>query len=291
MNSLKILTLNTGLLEIDALLLRKINLVSEKETRVNALIHVLREHPYNIVMLQEISGSIQKRVIKELNDIFPYHATHSSYRLFSSNLLILSRLPLSNIRFISFNHQTRFEAFGIQKGFLCADATWNNETYHFITTHLVASGISQYTRSSRVRRIRGTQINQLTEYIKTNYQDDSTIILGGDFNAGPHSSQDNYKLLSAELYDCMQHLQEAERITWHPENPLARNEIIKDPMQQVDGFYMRPDHHEKIKLLVHLSRKYTQEISLVHAAGHSINTMLSDHYGVEMEIKKPHSIE
>ena len=56
MNPLKILTLNTGLIEIDIPILRHIAVVHAKELRTDALIQALRENPYDIIMMQELGG-------------------------------------------------------------------------------------------------------------------------------------------------------------------------------------------------------------------------------------------
>jgi hypothetical protein len=54
MDSLRILTLNVGLLEIDLPLLRNITLIKGKSVRIQAIIHILRQHAHDVILLQEV---------------------------------------------------------------------------------------------------------------------------------------------------------------------------------------------------------------------------------------------
>ncbi len=285
MNSFNILTLNTGLLEIDFPLLRSITLVKDKNIRVHGIIDMLKKSTYDVVMLQEIGGTLLKKVLKELSDIFPYHATHHTWKLFSYNLLILSKIPLEKVHFTPFKKQTNFESWGITKGFLSVQVTWNNTPYHLINTHLVASGTNQGDSSPKTLRVRNQQIHQLKEYVRTHYTPDDIVIIGGDFNAGPLTCRENYDVIVDELYDVMQHLPEHERITWSPKNPNVRKSTKQDPEKQLDGFYMRHHHYEQFKDAMNISRKFIDEVEITHPRG-TDQIVLSDHYGVEMIIKK-----
>lgn len=285
MNLLKILTLNVGLLEIDLPLLRKITLIKGKDIRMQALIHVLRQHAHDIILLQEIGTPAQQYIINELRDDFPYHVTHHARKLFSKNLLILSKLPFTKTDFIPFTSQTHFESWGIQKGMLCASVRWNSTDYHFINTHLVASGTEQRDTSKSALRVRNNQINQIKKYINETYHDNDHVIIGGDFNMGPHTSLENYHLMISELKDCMEHIHEHERITWNPKNPLTRNRVIHDPEKQIDGFYMKHAHYDEMKDNITVNRMFLDEVSFHHEEK-TVSTMISDHYGVELIIKK-----
>lgn len=285
MNSLKILTLNTGLIEIDVPLLRRISVVHGKDIRVKALIKILQENTYDVVFLQEIGGSLQKKLLESLDDIYPYHATHKNKKLFSTHLLILSKSPLSNICFVPFEQQTHFESWGITKGLLCADINHDGTIYHLINTHLVASGTKASDTTPKTLRTREHQIKQMKKFIKENYHEQGVVIVGGDFNTGPFSSKENYDVIIDELADCMQCAAESDRITWSPENPLARKSTRRDPHKQIDGFYIKHHHFEQFKDHLQITRTFTEHIE-IHHNNKKIHTPVSDHYGVEMIIKK-----
>ena len=285
MDSLRILTLNVGLLEIDLPLLRKITLIKGKDVRIQAITYILRQHAHDVILLQEAGLPAQRQLIENLKNEFPYHATHHARKLFSSNLLILSRIPLSNITFVPYISQTHFESWGIQKGMLCATINWNQTDYHIINTHLVNSGTEQRDTSSSALRVRNDQINQIKLYIEKTFEPDDHIIIGGDFNMGPQTSTENYQNILDTFKDCMEHIHDHERITWDPKNPLTRNRVIHDPAKQVDGFYMRHNHYDNLKDHMEINRMFLDEIAFEHDSK-TITTMISDHYGVEMIIKK-----
>lgn len=285
MTPFKILTLNTGLIEIDVPLLRRITVVYAKELRTEALIKVLLENPYDVVMLQELGGSLQKKVLRAVSELYPYHATHHNRKLFSKHLLILSKNPLENIRFIPFQKQTHFESWGITKGLLCADINHHGTVYHIINTHLVGSGTKPGDNSSKTINVRTHQIKQLKKYVADHYDLDDIVIVGGDFNAGPLSCTENYNVIIDELADCMECAPESDRITWSPENPLARKSTRRDPHKQLDGFYMKHHHYEQFKESMHISRKFVEQVTIPYNDT-IISTPVSDHYGVEMIIKK-----
>lgn len=285
MNSLKILTLNAGLLEIDFPLLRAITLVKQKNIRVYAVIDALKKATHDIVMLQEVGGSLLKKILCEVSDVFPYHVTHHARKLFSTNLLILSKFPLNQTKFIPYKNQTHFESWGIQKGMLCAQIVFDKIPYHFINTHLVASGTEVGDSTPKTLHVRNQQIEQLKEHIRTSYDKNDIVIVGGDFNAGPLTCRENYDIIIDELYDCMQHAPEPDRITWSTKNPIVRKSTKHDPDKQIDGFYMRHHHYEQFKDSMSISRKFIEETEIIHKEKLT-KTMLSDHYGVELEIKK-----
>jgi endonuclease/exonuclease/phosphatase family metal-dependent hydrolase len=285
MDSLRILTLNVGLLEIDLPLLRNITLIKGKSVRIQAIIHILRQHAHDVILLQEVGLAAQRQLIENLKNEFPYHATHHARKLFSSNLLILSKIPLSNTTFVPYTSQTYFESWGIQKGMLYATVNWNQTGYHIINTHLVSSGTEQRDTSSSALRVRNDQINQIKSYIEKMFEPDDHVIIGGDFNMGPQTSTENYQNILGAFKDCMEHVHEHNRITWSPTNPLARNRVIHDPAKQIDGFYMRHEHYDAIANHIEINRMFLDEISFEHNSK-AVSTMISDHYGVEMIIKK-----
>lgn len=286
MDTLKILTLNVGLLEIDLPLLRKITLIKGKDIRIQAITYILRQHAHDVILLQEAGLPAQRQLIEHLKNEFPYHATHHARKLFSSNLLILSKIPLFNITFIPYTSQTHFESWGIQKGMLCASIHWNNTDYHLINTHLVASGTEQRDTSPRSLHVRNEQVNQIKSYIEQVYTSDDHVIIGGDFNMGPQTSIENYQNIIDTFKDCMEHVEETEqRITWSPKNPLARNRVIHDPAKQIDGFYMKHQHYDTLKNHMEINRMFLDEISF-EQNNSEVKTMISDHYGVELIIKK-----
>jgi endonuclease/exonuclease/phosphatase family metal-dependent hydrolase len=236
-------------------------------------------------MMQELGGSLQKKVLAGMKDLYPYHATHRNFKLFSTHLMILSKTPLSNIRFIPFEQQTHFESWGITKGLLCADINHNGTTYHLINTHLVASGTKASDTTPKTIRVRTHQINQLKKFIHQHYSNDDIVIVGGDFNSGPFSCTENYNVIIDDLSDCMQQATEIDRITWSPENPLARKSTRRDPHKQLDGFYMKHHHFEQFKDTMHITRRFVEHVQIFYK-GSTITTPVSDHFGVEMTIQK-----
>lgn len=285
MNPLKLLTLNLAMLEIDVPILRRISLVKNKHIRITAIIQEFKNSDCDVLLLQEIGGSLLKKLVHELSDLFPYHATHRTRRLFSRHLLILSKLPLVGTDFIPFTHQDPLEGLAIQKGLLCTTINWNNTHYHLINTHLIATVAGINDSSKTTLHIREKQIQQLSHYIHNREHPDEIIIAGGDFNCGPTYCSDGYALLAEKFYDCMKQLPESERITWSTTNSMIQNVSKNDPDKQTDGFYMTFRQYEQLQHGIRLSRVFTDEVEVT--LDNSIQrTMLSDHYGVTMLIKK-----
>ena len=153
------------------------------------------------------------------------------------------------------------------------------------TVRRARSGTEQRDTSSSAQHVRNDQINQIKKYITDHYHENDHVIVGGDFNMGPQTSTKNYHLMINQLKDCMEHIHEHERITWNPKNPLARNRVIHDPAKQIDGFYMKHSHYDQLKDRMVLNRMFLDEISFEHDSK-TVSTMISDHYGVELIIKK-----
>jgi endonuclease/exonuclease/phosphatase family metal-dependent hydrolase len=285
MNPLKLLTLNLAMMEIDFPILRRISLVKNKNIRIAAVIQEFKNSDYDVLLLQEIGGSLLKKMVRELSVLFPYHATHHTHRLFSRHLLILSKIPLEDINFIPFTHQDPLEGLVIQKGLLCTTVNWNNNNYHLINTHLIATVAGINDSSKTTLHIREKQIQQMSHYIHNREHPDEIIIVCGDFNCGPTYCSEGYTLLGEKLYDCMKQLPESERITWSVENPMIQNVSKNDPDKQTDGFYMTFRQYEQLKSIITLSRVFVDEVEATLDNAKQ-KTMLSDHYGVELLVKK-----
>jgi hypothetical protein len=83
----------------------------------------------------------------------------------------------------------------------------------------------------------------------------------------------------------MKQLPESERITWSVENPMIQNVSKNDPDKQTDGFYMTFRQYEQLKSIITLSRVFVDEVEATLDNAKQ-KTMLSDHYGVELLVKK-----
>lgn len=269
-NELKLLTLNIGELEISLPYIGSFPLIIKKGARFRKFHSYIEKENYDVIMLQEISQTTRTRLIKKLHHRYPYAAFDTSRKLFRGDLLILSRFPITEQKFVPYRANTLFERIPITKGVLKATIEVSGRTITLFNTHLTSVGLTQSGTTARVERIRSEQIRDVLQFL---HKQEHPVILAGDMNAGPETSPDNYEQLVSTFVDMFEFcdIPHEGHITWTPTNPYTQKIYMSSPDQQVDGFYIQA------KDIVRLNADFYVEVVLK-------NPVVSDHYGVHMGI-------
>lgn len=286
---IRVITLNAGLLRIEFLwglkVLEPAPWVAERLARLPA---ILRDHPADILFLQEVYRAEHKAFIAErLADLYP-HAAYSrdtpKLRLLPDSLMILSRFPLAGSSFTRFDAGRWDERLLDTKGFLCAQAeipSWGRVLLANVHT---TAGVFTHPEDKRVDAVREAQLNQLARQVRQRDVQVRTRILAGDFNCGPPASVGNYELLSTRGYtDSFAALGLAERPTWSPTaNALNRGGEHASwgcPPQRIDHVFV-----EKASVRPVAGGVFLEDEAVRVADGLSVP--VSDHYGYWVDLEE-----
>jgi endonuclease/exonuclease/phosphatase family metal-dependent hydrolase len=213
MYSVKILTFNTGLLEVSVGSL-SFDVVPRVNERIALLPGALRKTDADIVCLQEIFRLEDMENLRSLSDIYPhmYVSDHKNF-LKRNGLCILSKYPFS------IEDELMFKTSGIEKfvkkGAVKAIITEGPYAgIEVVNVHFPYGGFGSYSQTlPSTTRKRNKNINHLHQKI---HSDTSTTILAGDFNFGPTVSPENFRLIKSLGYEQVSN----GDITWDVENPL-----------------------------------------------------------------------
>jgi len=193
--SLDILTLNTGLLTYSIFGKTVLEPASFIQERLKGIIDHLKTSGADIIALQEIYHTDHKeKVISELSQLYPFSIYYQRITKLNIGLpngeLILSKYPIENPEFILFKDNIVTELIAADKGILLVDIKINDKIASLANIHVTAGGFIWHTESEVSNGIRSKQISQTIEILKK--RKNNTLILLGDFNAGPNVSQVNY---------------------------------------------------------------------------------------------------
>jgi endonuclease/exonuclease/phosphatase family metal-dependent hydrolase len=242
------MTINVALITLTVFGVPVFSFEANAPERFKELVNFLLPGEHDIVTLQEISPYWSKKLIKSLSTVYPHFATYSTQKLISTEMLILSKNPITDCTFKPFDFDTKLELMVLEKGMLACTIKSETQEYVVLSTHLVALGLSESPTSPYVETIRGKQINQLTEYANTLVSEnpERLLVITGDFNAGPEASNSNYELLLEHFVDLFA-LDEQEngkntiRYTWLPgfdDNIAARKVFEESPPQRIDMIFI-----------------------------------------------------
>lgn len=156
------------------------NFTKQKE-RTPLIAKYIREINADLVVLEECFDEDVRAFMKDnLKDIYPYMAelgkSKKFYQFLTSGIFILSKFPMKTLAEVFYNDCNTTDCFG-SKGFLLTEVKITNEIIIQLGgTHLQAwdSDTSKSTRLS--------QMNQLSETLKSFKQKNIPQILAGDFN-------------------------------------------------------------------------------------------------------------
>jgi endonuclease/exonuclease/phosphatase family metal-dependent hydrolase len=277
MKQLSLLTYNVGLLDLKFFGIKLKPPTPYINERFELLKEYLKKTNVDVIALQEIYSHEQKReLIKALKEIYP-HAYYQKTKFLvalHSDLLILSKYYIEEVKFHSFYQKTIEEYWFANKGYISFLITVGSDKFHLINTHLTAGGAAE-PESARAEEIRTFQIYELVrESINRNIS--KTIILG-DLNCGPQASVKNYELFHKYHFE---NLLNPLQYTWEPTNPLnAHTYHLKSPAQQIDHILISQHLRHELK---------NYKMSVIAKENiyqnNDVSYPLSDHYGLKMEL-------
>ncbi len=287
---LSILTLNTFLLDIRLFgwlpLYRRAPYV---DARLNALTDALCEEGADVICLQEVFRPAHRKIITErLGRDYP-HAAGTNYPGggHGTGLMIFSRHPFLSVRQHPFRAARVEEKIVTRSGVLDGIISVPGQgPVRVLNMHLTAGGLFRHPESVATDGLRARQLKellQLAEPENTGKTMAATLLVG-DLNAGPHTSQSNYRqVLDAGFTDAYTGTgatsgqnAPAPAYTWDPDNPVIwRDADRRLPPQRIDHVFLRPENGA--------FRSGSARVALFEprvAAKDGLRIPLSDHYGL-----------
>ncbi|MEM6269494.1 MAG: sphingomyelin phosphodiesterase [Bacteroidota bacterium] len=157
--------------------------ITGKRRRSRAIAELLKDTPYDIIVLQEAFLGDARRILKrELEDAFPYTVGPAN-RKFSiktnSGIWILSKLRLRTLGEIDFRDCAGFDDCMARKGALLVETVWQGDTVQVLGTHLQAGGPHE---------IRHRQYAELRTLLDAHRRPDIPQIICGDMNTAQNDS-------------------------------------------------------------------------------------------------------
>lgn len=210
---MKILTFNTGLLEISVGSL-SFDVVPHVDERIALLPTALQAADADVVCLQEIFRLEDMKCLQSLAATYPYmHFSKHKNILKRNGLCILSKHPFSVEGAVNFKTAgvEKFTKKGAVKVLITEGIYAGIEV---VNAHFPYGGFGSGSQTQpRTVRMRNKGIQRLHKKI---HSETRTTILAGDFNFGPTISPENFRLMESLGYDQVSN----GDITWDVENPL-----------------------------------------------------------------------
>jgi len=154
---------------------------------------------------------------------------------------------------------------------------------------LTAGGLFRHPESIATDGLRARQLKELLQLAEPGNTDEAMVatLLAGDLNAGPHTSQSNYRqVLNAGFTDTYTETggttgaATAPAYTWDPANPVIWREADRRlPPQRIDHVFLRP---EAVQFRPGSARVALFEPRVTVKDG--LRIPLSDHYGLFAEL-------
>ncbi len=291
MASLSLLTLNCGLLRIEAFGRKLIEPAPFIAARFAALTPALGAIDADIVALQEIyRGEHKQAVRRSLAHLWPHAAYPRRAPLLKldSGLLVLSKYPIGDVDFAPYRHAPWIEHLFVDRGLF---ATRHDSPMHgairLISFHTTAGGLFYDPEDAKTDAIRDRQIDAILA--EAAREPETPTFLIGDLNAGPPVSMGNYRrVLDGGFVDLLAaHLGEAaaDRVaTWDSQQPLnRRGPHAHQRPQRIDHVFL----HRR-----HLARWRVTEARLVLtepvvALDDGTSVTVADHYGLLVRLEIP----
>jgi len=289
-----ILTLNTFLLDLRLFgwlpLYRRAPYV---EARLDALTDALCEEGADVICLQEVFRPAHREILTErLGRDYP-HAAGVTYPGggHGTGLMIFSRHPFQSV------YQHPFRAARIEEKIITRPGVLEGiisipglGPVRILNMHLTAGGLFRHPESIATDGLRARQLEELLQLAEPGNTSETmaATLLAGDLNAGPHSSQSNYRqVLSAGFTDTYTETGGTPRAataapayTWDPANPVIWREVDRRlPPQRIDHVFLRP---QNVQFRPGSARVALFEPRITVKDG--LRIPLSDHYGLFAEL-------
>ena len=220
--------------------------------RINNLNKFISKQNPDIFCLQEVfSSSTIKSIYDYFSSNYYIYSTNNTYIRLDSGLLIGSKYPIVNKSNYTFKHYYGEDRLSY-KGILNVDIKVNNKIYSIFNTHLNADPI--FGNKDKAFSIRKKQLNELLTLINDKKKNKIyNIILAGDFNIDYR----NKEIINPLLMTYKHHIINKKRIITFSEDKTQIDYII---------------------VLYNKKHKYKPKYKRF------INTKLSDHYMIQLEI-------
>ncbi len=278
---LKVVTFNAAILDICIFGHSFYRPVDHIEQRLHQLSISLEKTGADIIFLQELfHRDNQEQLCNQLRKSYPYikglAPSGWKFRL-GNELLIFSRYPLFNGSLTRFMHGPAEELRHTSKGFYHAIVDLPElGNVNLINMHMSAGGKHGHPESPDMDMMREKQIEQILDYSRElNY-----MILAGDLNAGPDTSNRNYQQVLSAGYKDIFSLAGIQGISWDPDNPLVKQGRESHlPPQRIDHVFTDQALHNCIQ---EVEAGIILDEHCVDSEEASIP--LSDHYGLNVNI-------
>jgi len=190
LNQLALMTYNTSLVGLPTWLTRFAGTPPFVKERFAALPNAIRRSGAEIVALQEVFGREKKvSLAAQLIDDYPYafwNPTLPALR-FDAGLMIFSRHPIVDAKFIRLEANANDEKYFVKRGFLSVVMELPGDVRLRVITYHTAAG--KKPESAAIEAVRKRQIEQILAHGAEAGED--IVVLMGDLNAGYGVSKDN----------------------------------------------------------------------------------------------------
>lgn len=257
----------------------------QMDSRAKALGAELRKVGADIVLLQEIYEETHRAALKaELHDVYPWAGNERRRRLFSleNSLMTLSRFPMTTSLEL-FKDAPIDEKLFDNKGILISQmSVGTSKPLTLLNVHTTAGGLRLHPESTEADTIRDRQVNQL---LRVADRAPGTVVIAGDFNAGPGVSEGNFRsILQAGFLSVHDDLHPgATDYTWQPSNRLnVSGPHHMCPPQRIDHVLIRKNDRDTGRLKPICSQLRLDGDVVKGTDG--IMYSVSDHYGLYVEL-------
>ena len=209
----KLLTLNTGLLEI-AMGPLHIDLVPKLRARAEALPSSIVAFDPDVVCLQEVYRKEDSDMLKERMKMYPYtyHSPNENV-LRNTGLCIMSKYPFQVLE------ELDFKASGVEKivpkgavKIQLTDGPYKDVVIVNVHFPYGGFGSDSQTRWSTIKK-RNNNLEYMDRHVSSATE---KVIVAGDFNFGEDIAQENYEKMLSFGYESISN----GSITWDVDNPL-----------------------------------------------------------------------
>lgn len=204
-----------------------------------------------------------------------YRAGLFAYRG-SNGLMLLSKLPLKDKKLIDFSDISALN----RRQALSATINYNGDDIKVTCTHLAADLNAPYTGVSR--NWADENYNQVLRLLDETLIEDQKSILLGDFNCGHEDEEaglDGELTQSCELLDQFytSPIKKTKLCTYCEENSINQVDNSKTN-SQIDHIFLKGMTESSVK------RVYDEKVEIEAQKGTTIESHLSDHFGVQVTI-------
>lgn len=133
---------------------------------------------FDIIVLNECF--LYRNIIMKIKISHPYIFTDKKvcYKVFNSGVVIISKIPISNVRFHHYSKGATWDWF-VSKALIGITFNYNNKFYDLYGTHLQAGDKLSHHKA------RESQAKEIVQFIKLTHDLNNDLIVCGDFNCGP----------------------------------------------------------------------------------------------------------